>query len=72
MGCPKPRCWILRSSVSGFAQCFAGSLQPETGYEVRVRAVFGTIAGAWSEPMAASTTATAALTLTEATSGSRS
>ncbi len=48
------------TTVTGIASTATGytitGLQPQTTYEVRVRAVFGTTAGAWSEPITASTT----------------
>ena len=49
------------TSVTGLASTETSykitGLQPQTTYEVRVRALFATTAGAWSEPITVSTTA---------------
>ena len=63
--------WTVVTDISGTEASYAiTGLQPQTTYEVRVRAVFATTAGAWSETITVSTTETLAPTLSESTAGS--
>ena len=50
--------WTVVTGISGDATSYTiTGLQPQTAYEVRVRALFATTAGAWSESISVSTTA---------------
>ena len=50
--------WTEVTGISSTAASHPiGGLQPQTKYEVRVRALFATTEGAWSEPITVSTTA---------------
>ena len=58
--------WIVVTSISSTATSHTiDGLQPQTTYEVRVRAAFGAIAGAWSESITVSTTASERPTLSQ-------
>ena len=50
--------WTVETGISSAETSYAiASLQPQTKYQVRVRALFATTAGAWSESISVSTTA---------------
>ena len=65
--------WTVEPAIAGTQTSYTiTGLQPQNSYEVRVRPLFATTAGAWSESITVSTTALPAPTLSEPTARSNS
>ena len=65
--------WTVEPAIAGTQTSYTiTGLHPQTSYEVRVRPLFATTAGAWSTSITVSTAALPAPTLSEPTAGSNS